>query len=389
MKYFIALLSIFINYTAFADTPNNDYRILVDAGSSGSRLHVFQHHVANPLPDIKEVYTTKISGGLANFATHPQDAGDALKPALDNALQYLTENKIDPQQISIDIMGTAGMRLLPQDQQAGIYSALNQYLTNHYVFNPGQIRTLSGKEEALFGWLDVNYLNENLQRNTNTIGSMDMGGASTEIAYEVNSPSDARIKEDTYYIKLGIREYAVYAKSYLGLGQDQARAALMKNITANACFPLGYQDNQNNPPITGQFSQPACKALYENFIQQHPLNALPKPKNNEFLAYSGFYFAYNFFNLDRTPEADLLNIQIDSICNKNWNELQKDYPNISVKFLSSDCANGIYISTLLYQTYHLNAAKLWVSNQIQGTEIDWPLGALLFSLTQKESTHAQ
>lgn len=390
MKKILILSSIiFLSGTAFA-ADDNHYRIVTDAGSSGTRFHVFQYSDGKTLPQIKDIFAVskdkdnKKLPALSSFATHPQDAGAGLKPGFDSISQYLIDHQIDAKSVNIDIMGTAGMRLLPSDQQAAIYRALTQYISENYSFKPKQLRTLEGKEEALFGWLDVNYLNENFQRNTDTTGSLDMGGASTQIAYELNSAADALTRPDTYYLQLGSRAYAIYAKSYLGLGQDQARASMMKDANASACFPVGYQDAKNNPPINGNFSQTQCGNVYQTIIKQNAVAKLPTPKNNRFLAYSAYYFGFSFFGIDRTPSPDLLTVQINSICSETWDELKKDFPKESEKFLSADCANGTYINTLLYSVYGLNKAKLSSTNQINGTDIDWTLGALIFALTQNK-----
>lgn len=55
------------------------YIILIDAGSSGSRVHVHQYHDGD-IPVVQPSDSIKIKPGLSSYATSPTTAGESLVP---------------------------------------------------------------------------------------------------------------------------------------------------------------------------------------------------------------------------------------------------------------------------------------------------------------------
>lgn len=85
-----------------------------------------------------------------------------------------------PAAVPLSLYATAGVRQLdagPRDQLMGF---VNEYFEAS-IFAQADHRTISGKEEALFGWLAASYL-----RNSIADGYVEMGGASAQIAFRVD-----------------------------------------------------------------------------------------------------------------------------------------------------------------------------------------------------------
>lgn len=102
-------------------SPQNRYAIVVDAGSSGSRLFVycipFRNSGENILPSITlclddqgEPLTKKVTPGLSSFASDPSSA----QPYIANLLSFAARNipKRYHAVTPVYILATAGMRLL-------------------------------------------------------------------------------------------------------------------------------------------------------------------------------------------------------------------------------------------------------------------------------------
>jgi apyrase len=96
-------------------------------------------------------------------------------------------------------------------------------------------------------WLTVNYLLQNILPSPalKTALTIDVGGASTQIAFKPQSKS----VNSTFDIDLQIpnfNEYDIYSTSYLGFGNDVARNNIVlksdtgKDIISTPCFHLGY-----------------------------------------------------------------------------------------------------------------------------------------------------
>lgn len=375
-KIYSILLALTASFFITSTYASTRYAIIVDAGSTGSRAHLFKYQTGPSLPIIEDIFSANIKPGLSAFANNPDAAGPALSTILTAVNNKLHDAKIDPRTVTINVLATAGMRLLPLDSQQKIYANVKAYIQQHYVFSIQDIKTISGKEEAIFDWLDVNYLAGNFQKNTMPVGTIDMGGASTQIAFVAYIPIRSK---DRAMIIFGHQAYPLFVKSFLGLGQDQARASIAADPLMNTCYPTGYQINATTQ---GSFQLPACGTAYLKLIQKNNVaQQLPPLANQSFVAFSGAYYDYQFFNVDKTPHQNNLEQSMQSICSQSWDQLKSQFPTIADSYLSTYCANGVFLDELFYATYRLNQNKLSVINSIGQTNIDWTLGAMLFKST--------
>ncbi len=368
----IAIASISMTNTVFADTFH--YAAIIDAGSSGSRIHLFQYEADKAIPAIKDIFSESIKPGLSSYSKNPTAAGESLKQLLDDAVNTLQKEHVDPKTVSVSVLATAGMRLLPTDSQQAIYDNVKNYIQDHYAFSIKQVATIPGQMEGLYGWLDVNYLAENFQHDTETLGSIDMGGASTQITF---TTTDTTHPEDEMDIQVGKKSYHVFAKSFLGLGQDQSLATMNKDAAASSCYPVNYTMDQ----LVGNYDYATCSATYTNIIQQHHVVEEVVPHADQhFIVFSAAYYDYKFFNLLQTPDQSTVEQRVQSICSESWDQLQKDYPKENPKFLANYCANETYLDDLFYNTYQLNGSHIKITDKINDEDLDWTTGALLFQL---------
>lgn len=369
------IIFIWLVITSSVFAGNARHTIFIDAGSSGSRLYIFEYDGESSLPVIKDIFSKDIKPGLSSYANHPDDAENAVKTLLDDANEYLTSKSINPREVEVNLLATAGMRLLPANQQQALYDHLSNYLKTHYAFQLGEIKTISGKMEGLYGWLNINYLLGNFNPDQKTVGTIDMGGASTQIVFATSNQTKP---DDIITLTIHNQPYTVFSKSFLGFGQDQIREKINANPNGYQCYPTGYTFKENN---IGHFNRTDCGTIYADILQQQQVKQqMISTENQPFIAYSGIYFAYHFFNADQTPDQFTLESHIENICNQTWEALQKQFPN--EKYLSTQCANAIYHDQLLYQTYGLSGSQLKITNNINQQNMNWALGAALYRLTQ-------
>lgn len=380
ISFFAACVLVFSSCTYADSAPaKNRYIIFVDAGSTGSRLHLFKYDDVNikKIPRIEDVFNESVKPGLSSFSDTPEAAGPSLKKLFDDANSYLNKNQTSLQKTPVHIFATAGMRLLPEAKQKGIYKQISDYLVNNYQVKYLDVRTITGQMEGVYGWLDVNYLLGNFQKNQKTVGSIDMGGASTQIAFE--SADDPSSKDLVYFI-VNMHQYAIFSKTFLGLGQDQALASMIKTPQAAACFPTNYQYADKK---LGHFNLNDCAPIYQNLIESHQVSKQLLPNDGEtFVAYSGIYYTYDFLQALQTPDRAAFESKINQVCSKDWEKLKQEYPQIGDKYLSVYCANASYHDTLLYDTYQLQGQQLKVMNKINSTDIDWTLGAAFYTIIE-------
>ena len=155
------------------------------------------------------------------------------------------------------------MRLLPPQKQAEILLETCHFLVNHSFFKidgpsavgpcGSSVRIITGEEEGLFGWIAVNYLMDGFSGpslNHTTYGFLDMGGASTQIAFEPSVESQSKTKNliDVRLRRLGGEEihHKVFVTTWLGYGTNQARERYVgKIITENDASFHGDEDEDH------------------------------------------------------------------------------------------------------------------------------------------------
>ena len=158
------------------------------------------------------------------------------------------------------------MRLLPPHKQAEILLETCRFLANHSYFKIDEpsavgpcgssVRIITGEEEGLFGWIAVNYLMDGFSRsslNHTTYGFLDMGGASTQIAFE---PSIENQSKSDNLIDVRLRllsgeeiHHKVFVTTWLGYGTNQARERYVgKIVTENDATLHGDEDEDHLVP---------------------------------------------------------------------------------------------------------------------------------------------
>jgi hypothetical protein len=174
--------------------PLGNYVVMIDAGSSGSRVYVYQYKLPfsistqnknlennskddiiysnDPSADILHVAVAedvnhnpivrKQEPGLSSFHKHPSDAFSSIEPLL----SFAAEN-IPPQlhaTTPVYIMATAGLRLISESSRSAILDNLRAGLKRwaaqkKFQFtSDDQADMITGEQEGLYGWIALNYV---------------------------------------------------------------------------------------------------------------------------------------------------------------------------------------------------------------------------------------
>lgn len=257
---------------------NDCYGIVIDAGSSGSRLHIYKWQDPNyaalaeqaknsdeaNLKSVPKIYQSedwlyKIKPGLSSFENHPDKAYKKhIKPLLKFAETIIPKEKI--KDTPVFLQATAGMRLLKKKTQDKILENICNGIKKHSKFNiddcSNQIQVIDGETEGIYGWLSLNYLSGHFDNydvassEHFTFGFMDMGGASAQIAFVPSDKNDIdRHREDIATVILksingDLQQWDVFVSTWLGFGANQARqrywAQLVNALPENL---NGYDDD--------------------------------------------------------------------------------------------------------------------------------------------------
>ena len=182
-----------------------------------------------------------VNAGISSLADRPQDVANYLSPLFEHA-----KNIIPPSQLSttpVYILATAGMRLLTDSQSSTILSQACAYIQSsstpfHIRSCTDQVRIISGEEEGIYGWVAVNYLMDGFDshglsskgtgRHSSTYGFLDMGGASTQLAFEPSTMARKEHADNLLSVNLRLLDgmdvhHPVFVTTWLGYGTNQAR----------------------------------------------------------------------------------------------------------------------------------------------------------------------
>lgn len=213
------------------------YVIMLDAGSIGSRIHVYefksgQAGFTEQIPVLLSETFEMARPGLSHYANNPVGAAASIDPLLQIALEKVPTHLHS--QTPISLKATAGLRLLGTDQAQQILDQVKAHIVTNFPFrlpDTDAVSILDGKDEAIYAWVTTNYLLGNLNAQTpltSTAAIFDLGGASTQIVFQpinVSSLNGIEWEHDDHRYDLNFANstYILYQHSHLGYGLMEAR----------------------------------------------------------------------------------------------------------------------------------------------------------------------
>ncbi|MDH3255532.1 MAG: hypothetical protein OEM62_11105 [Acidobacteriota bacterium] len=378
--------------TVETDDRHWRYALVIDASSSASAMQIYQWHPrgGDRLPRIeaapfprnaeRQAWELKVKPGLGDYGGRPDDAARSLAPLIDFALEKIGSDPATLAMTSLFLRATAGMRLLPPAEQEEIIASIRRSFAD-LPFASSSARVISGHEEGTYGWIGANYLLGHLEHGGAfpTVGALDLGGASTQITFV---PLDYPLKHGQA-VTIGTNTYHLYTYSYLGLGQDQARA----HVDSDACFIRGYPLADGGFG-TGDFD--ACRtAIRETFTapcDEGPCSLFgtyQPPLYGDFLASSVYAYAADFFDLGQRLEPQALAAKGTAFCSQDWNAMVAADPGVADNpYLPTYCYAAAHITTLLTDGFGFSdtTERITAPLRVQGSSVGWALGALVYEL---------
>ncbi|KAF8971319.1 Golgi apyrase [Entomortierella lignicola] len=442
---------------------NRQFGIVIDAGSSGSRIHIYswidKQHLQKTaharewvgvLPTIEpgvesgsrnsSSWTLKTEPGIADFKERPEDVGEHLEPLLDHAIQVIPDSQI--QHTPIYLLATAGLRLVQDDIREQILANSCKYIKENYRFQiqncKDHIKNISGEEEGLYGWVAINYLmggfdhggvkmidssipgseqhnpdepwddslppsldhdNNNNDSNTphrHTLGFLDMGGASTQIAFEPAPKASQEHANDLtnvilYTLDNQKLEYHVFVTTFLGYGSNQARRRYVKDYLLSnnkdmletpkpdvhisimdPCLPKQLQVNETHTvphvPLTGTGSFAECLKRVEVLLNKDKecsdlpclFNGVHTPpidfNINTFIGVSEYWYSsHDILGLGGAYDYAEFEKKSAEFCNSDWADIvsRPEYQGQSRDRLEMQCFKSAWLSNVLHSGFGL------------------------------------
>lgn len=228
--------------------PLIQYALMIDAGSTGSRIHVYRFNNCGPTPELENeefAMTAKKEGGsgLSSYKSDAEGAAKSLDPLMEVALKNVPDKLKGCTPVAVK--ATAGLRKLGPEMSNAILQAVRNRLETEYPFpvlsaEKGGVEVMDGKDEGVYAWITTNYLLGKIggPDKTPTAAVFDLGGGSTQIVYQPTfkdapdggMPEKMLEGDHKYSLSFGGRDFELYQHSYLGYGLMEARDNLHRVV---------------------------------------------------------------------------------------------------------------------------------------------------------------
>lgn len=408
--YTLALLACALLASVAQGAKTEQYIVTIDAGSSGSRVHVHKVSVptkAQPVPKLLSAVNEKIKPGLSSFADRISSVDEEhirglVKFAYDNVPADVWK------ETPIYLKATAGMRSIPQEKADRIMAVVRAgFSGTAFIFEPEWASVISGIDEAKFGWIATNYLNDRFSKGKDLLGVLEMGGASMQMSYAVPKTVPADNKK-VLEIQLGAETYHLFAHSFLGFGLEQAQElmAKAKPDQVSACYPPGHSYSiKTMDNIVGAGNYDQC---YQQMDAVLDLSSCPTSSSGtsrcsiegtmlpywdenkiDFVAIENFWYSTEFMTQGSNKLGDLKE-KGRAYCAENWDELKSKYltEREDEAALQKYCFSSAYMVALLDHGLGIPMMEhTEVAHSAGGTDIDWAVGSVVHDALKLHHSH--
>eukprot|EP01096_Ripella_sp_DP13-Kostka_P018042 TRINITY_DN963_c0_g1_i1.p1 TRINITY_DN963_c0_g1~~TRINITY_DN963_c0_g1_i1.p1 ORF type:complete len:561 (+),score=213.61 TRINITY_DN963_c0_g1_i1:93-1685(+) len=451
-----------------------EYGVVLDLGSSGSRVYVYrwekdatqectvgnygENGIVKLLPD-PVFKTQKVKPGVSFYADTPLDAAISLRPLLDKALNHVPVEKLT--KTPIFLYATAGLRVLAENRGeelpvgleetttvGRILGAVRSVVANYpFQFDPvHNVRVLDGKEEGTFDWLTVQQLVRNrydlVQADPDSrptsytaekfrmlnhlgtswnfaargypVGTMDLGGASTQLAFSLSavayddkvavSPKDVQSIK-VFHTPEGTTADSLFVHSFLHYGIIRARERLISNLiekvdrtdavevefgvsVLNPCMnkrskrPITYLGDEYT--LIGTSDPSTCilevSKLFD--VKERRLDGVyipPFPAEMRFVAFDHASRVSENLGIEGFYQLSEFLEKATDFCRLDKDYGKTLYPNMNDIEFENLCFESVYLYSLLHVGYSIpdNQSIVAFGDYLNEYELNWGLGAMV------------
>ncbi|XP_060943445.1 ectonucleoside triphosphate diphosphohydrolase 6 isoform X2 [Limanda limanda] len=369
--------------------PGLRYGIMFDAGSTGTRIHVFtfQMEHGEALSLAHEMFRA-IEPGLSSYADEPEQCTSGITELLDVAKSSVPRTlwNITP----VVLKATAGLRLLPGEKADHLLANVRAlFLQSPFLSRDDSVSIMDGTDEGISAWITVNFLTGGLHgAGSPTVGMLDLGGGSTQITF---SPQDEKTIQtspidDIRSFQMFNTTHTVYTHSYLGLGLMSARLAVLGAVDRSSrgstelvspCLAPEYSGSWEHADVVytvkgqkaGEPGYEACRSKVEKVLYRK-VTRPAEVADVEFYAFSYYY--------DRAVDLGVIEEKMGGTIKVS------DYMDAAERVCGGAsvpgggpflCLDLVYVSVLLQQLGFPPHKHLKLARTIKQVETSWALGA--------------
>ncbi|CAJ0582547.1 unnamed protein product, partial [Mesorhabditis spiculigera] len=388
------------------DEPCRFFAAVIDAGSTGTRLHLYRF-IHNTLPHslpfvTEEEIFKEVKPGLSGFHDDPTGAAASVRELI-----VKVHETIPPAlwiRTPIALKATAGLRLLPKGQADAILDEVRAEIDASGLFVvENAVEILDGRDEGVFSWFTLNLLLNTLFYKANglpadpepqrTVAAFDLGGGSTQVTFWPSD--DSPFRENAVFrknIAFFDTNMQLFSHSFLGNGLLSARLGILQASTRKQpgfddkfftpCMPAsfaipGWEYALKAWKVSGtpQYSYAKCAETVRNFVRQSAIVELDYLKGRPVYLFS--YFFDRALNSGIVKDSSGGRTTVVAFEKAAKEACLRDAAMLEngAHWLPWQCMDLVYIYSLLKDGYGFSDTQpLVLAKKMRGMEVSWGQG---------------
>ncbi|XP_005422667.1 ectonucleoside triphosphate diphosphohydrolase 6 [Geospiza fortis] len=367
------------------------YGIMFDAGSTGTRIHIFKFaQQPRETPRLTHETFKALKPGLSAYADDVEKSGQGIKELLEVAKKEVPMElwKFTP----LVLKATAGLRLLPGEKAQKLLEKVKEiFQASPFFVRDNCVSIMNGTDEGISAWITINFLTGRLDDpQRRSVGMLDLGGGSTQITFLPRTKATLQTSPSghTTSFQMFNHTYKLYSYSYLGLGLMSARLAILGGVEGkplgegeeliSPCLPPGFKSEWQHAEIVYKIKgQKAGEPLYESCSNKvakmlyKKVHRAGEVKDLDFYIFSYYY--------DCAAEAGLIDKDNGGSLTVSDFEIAAKYVCKTMEISPGNnpflCMDLTYITFLLQELGFPKSQGFKLARKIDNVETSWALGA--------------
>ena len=425
-------------------TAKPGFVVVFDAGSSGTRVHIYNflphaRDAAVPRVDrsVNDVQTLKQKPGLSFIAETYSAAeaavhvANALNPLLDFARGFVPRAQWPS--TPLVLKATAGLRAVEPLKAANVIDAVATVFYNSgFMFERNWASIIPGNEEGGLAWVTANFLAGTFDHSgpatddaAGALGIIEMGGGSSQVSFRMHNlqlfdtldTDPSRPPRKFLFTDIAGRRHNIYALSYLGFGQDHAKTRLAAVVDARAaagsisaidpCYRPGFSrgggsagTDADGVTVAGSGDFDACRALIKDVLfnpdvpDQPPLipgateslDAAYKqpPLAGKFIATENFWYGRKSPDIVPAASLSMEPAYVQELGARYCAGVGQDKEQEGFDPANKLCFGIAFQTVFLEQLGATGDMTPTIAKNIGGSDLDWALGAAVVHFSTHE-----
>uniref|UniRef100_A0A8C9S187 nucleoside diphosphate phosphatase n=1 Tax=Scleropages formosus TaxID=113540 RepID=A0A8C9S187_SCLFO len=362
------------------------YGIMFDAGSSGTRIHVYtfvqKDQGESELPVLDNEMYHAVKPGLSAYADMPEEGGNTIRQLLKVAKK--TVPRFEWKNTPVVLKATAGLRLLPVHKARVLLDEVQEVFDKSPFFIPSNsVSIMNGTNEGTCCMcLDAYYAyfySSFSWVTRKTVGILDLGGGSTQITFLPKSKKTFHSAPSDHLARLDMfnSTYEFYTHSY-------ATAPLTRldwKVFTSSCLPKKFREDWTFGGLTYKVSGiPDGYAGYK-LCYYEVLRVIKGIIHQPYeVKGSSIFYAFSYY-YDRAVESGLIDGSRGGVVEvRDFKKRAKEVCNKMTKYRPISpflCMDMTYITCLLKEGFGFkDNTVLQLTKKVNNVETSWALGAM-------------